>query len=66
MRNTKPSLHKVLELLGPSSFKGIEYEKDLDEYTLFTFEQLESQVQASEEELRRAIENNLIVTMDGK
>lgn len=54
------------ELLGPSSFKGLEYERDLDEDTLYTFEDLEGKIQASPEELKRAIDNNLIVTMDGE
>ncbi|XP_003708453.1 sister chromatid cohesion protein DCC1 isoform X1 [Megachile rotundata] len=65
VKECKPKLEKLLDLLGPTSFKGMEYESSIPQELLYDWSRLQSEIQASEEELRQALNDYLIVNIDG-
>lgn len=65
MKETKPNLAHLSTLLTPSSFNGVEYESVIDQKTLYNWERLQSELQASDNELKQALEDFLIADIDG-
>ncbi|XP_011144860.1 sister chromatid cohesion protein DCC1 isoform X2 [Harpegnathos saltator] len=65
VKETKPNLANLSTLLAPSSFNGLEYESGIDQETLYTWERLQNELQASDYELRQALEDFLIADIDG-
>ncbi|XP_074109105.1 sister chromatid cohesion protein DCC1 isoform X2 [Cotesia typhae] len=61
----KPEISKLISLLEPSSFKGPEYEKYIEKDTLYDWDKLFSNIQASEKELKDAITHFCIPILDG-
>nr|XP_034174267.1 sister chromatid cohesion protein DCC1 isoform X1 [Osmia lignaria] len=61
----KPKVEKLLDLLEPTSFKGMEYESSIPQELLYDWHRLQSEIQASEEELKQALKDYLIVNIDG-
>lgn len=64
-RECSPKLSKIQVVLEPSSFKGLEYEKSIDKSTLYDWDRLRSQIQASDGEILAALPEYLVVCMDG-
>ncbi|CAL1677615.1 unnamed protein product [Lasius platythorax] len=64
-KETKPDLANLSTLLNSSSFNGLEYESMIDPKTLYNWERLQSELQASDYELRRALADFLIADIDG-
>lgn len=56
----------MLTILGPSAFKGMEYESTIDSKHFYTWDRLRSEVQASDGEIQAALPEFLIALMDGK
>ncbi|XP_066593819.1 sister chromatid cohesion protein DCC1 isoform X2 [Prorops nasuta] len=65
IRECKPQLPKLLTLLDPSSFKGQEYESSIDSAALFDWDKLRNEIQASEAELLQALDDYLIINING-
>ncbi|XP_076655799.1 sister chromatid cohesion protein DCC1 [Halictus rubicundus] len=65
VRECKPKLEKLLSILEPTSFHGKEYESKVPQELLYDWDRLRSEVQASEDELSRALNNYLIADIDG-
>ncbi|XP_029166052.1 sister chromatid cohesion protein DCC1 [Nylanderia fulva] len=65
VKETKPNLAKLSILLNSSSFNGLEYESIIDPKTLYSWERLQSELQASDYELRQALADFLIAEIDG-
>ncbi|XP_076296827.1 sister chromatid cohesion protein DCC1 [Lasioglossum baleicum] len=65
VKECKPKLEKLLSILEPTTFKGMEYESAVSQELLYDWEKLRSEVQASEDELNRALNDYLIVNIDG-
>ncbi|OXU23097.1 hypothetical protein TSAR_013014 [Trichomalopsis sarcophagae] len=65
VREISPKLSKLQTLLEPSSFKGMEYEKLIDKSTLYDWERIQDNVQASDGEILKALPELLIAQMDG-
>ncbi|XP_012286006.1 sister chromatid cohesion protein DCC1 [Orussus abietinus] len=65
VRECKPKLSRLRDLLEPSSFKGMEYEKNIEPETLYNWDRLQNEMQASEEELKQALNEYFIVPMNG-
>lgn len=65
VRECSPKLSKIQVVLEPSSFKGLEYEKSIDKSTLYDWDRLRSQIQASDGEILAALPEFLVVFMDG-
>ncbi|XP_034939422.1 sister chromatid cohesion protein DCC1 isoform X2 [Chelonus insularis] len=61
----KPEVGKLLSLLESTSFKGPEYEKQMNKHNMYTWSELCCEIQASDEELRAAISEYMVVEMDG-
>ncbi|EZA51097.1 Sister chromatid cohesion protein DCC1 [Ooceraea biroi] len=65
VKETKPNLANLSTILGSSSFNGLEYESMIDPSTLYTWERLQGELQASDCELKRALTDFLIADIDG-
>ncbi|KAK2577012.1 hypothetical protein KPH14_011974 [Odynerus spinipes] len=61
----KPHVDKILAILEPSCYNGKEYESTVDLTTLYDWDKLQNEVQASEDELKQALSDHLVVTIDG-
>ncbi|CAH1987360.1 unnamed protein product [Acanthoscelides obtectus] len=62
----KPHLKKLRQLLNGSVYKGREYEFEVDPSKCYTFEELDKKVQASTKELKEALDEMDVVTLNGK
>ncbi|XP_014476586.1 PREDICTED: sister chromatid cohesion protein DCC1 [Dinoponera quadriceps] len=65
VKETRPNLANLSTLLTPSSFNGLEYESVIDPETLYSWERLRSEIQASDYELKQALEDFLVADIDG-
>ncbi|XP_076629058.1 sister chromatid cohesion protein DCC1 isoform X1 [Colletes latitarsis] len=65
VRDCKPKLEKLLSVLEPTSFKGIEYESTIAQELLYDWHKLQNEIQASEDELYQALNEYLIVNING-
>lgn len=65
VKETKPNLANVSTLLIPSSFNGLEYESVINQETLYTWERLQNELQASDYELKQALGDFLIADING-
>lgn len=65
VKETKPNLANLSTLLAPSSFNGLEYESAIDSKTLYTWQKLQNELQASDYELKQALRNFLIADING-
>lgn len=65
MKETKPNLTNLFTLLNSSSFNGLEYESAIDSNTLYSWERLQNELQASDYELKQALADFLIADIDG-
>ncbi|XP_047347986.1 sister chromatid cohesion protein DCC1 [Vespa velutina] len=61
----KPRVDKILTVLEPSCYNGKEYESDIDSTILYDWDKLRNEIQASEDELKQALNDHLVVTIDG-
>lgn len=66
VRECMPKLSKLPTLLEASSFKGLEYESLIDPKSLYNWDRLRSEVQASDSELENALPEYLIACIDGE
>ncbi|KAG5896288.1 hypothetical protein JTB14_008845 [Gonioctena quinquepunctata] len=62
----KPHLQKLKHILSESIYKGPEFENEIDKNKLFSLEQLSSRIQASNKELREAMNPMSVIELDGK
>ncbi|XP_011647331.1 sister chromatid cohesion protein DCC1 [Pogonomyrmex barbatus] len=65
VKEIKPDLTNLSTLLSLSSYNGLEYESTIDTKTLYNWERLQNEFQASNYELQQALENFLITNIDG-
>lgn len=65
MKECTPKLEKLLTVLEPTSFKGKEYESMIAREHLYNWHRLQSEIQASENELNQALKDYSIVNIDG-
>lgn len=65
VKETKPDLASLSTLLNSSSFNGLEYESIIDQETLYSWERLQNELQASDYELKQALSDFLIANIDG-
>lgn len=65
VKECRPKLEKLLNILEPTSFKGIEYESSISHELLYDWHRLKNEIQASEAELIQALNNYLITNIDG-
>ncbi|XP_015112003.1 sister chromatid cohesion protein DCC1 [Diachasma alloeum] len=65
LRETRPKLGHLLSILSSSSFKGVEYERQIDKSSLYNWEKLRENVQMSDGELRSTLSENLVTEIDG-
>jgi len=65
VKETKPDLTRLSTLLESSSFNGLEYESTVDQKTLYSWERLQNELQASNYELKQALSDFLIADIDG-
>ncbi|XP_031829296.1 sister chromatid cohesion protein DCC1 [Nomia melanderi] len=65
VREGKPKLDRLISTLEPTSFKGIEYESTISKEHLYDWDKLRSEIQASEDELNKALNDYLITNIDG-
>jgi len=65
VKETKPDLICLSSLLKSSSFNGLEYESTIDRNVLYSWERLQNELQASDQELKQALSDFLIVEIDG-
>lgn len=65
MRECSPKLSKLQLILEKSSFKGLEYEKHVDKNSLYDWNRLIGEVQASDGEIQAALPDYLIACIDG-
>lgn len=65
VKECRPKLEKLLNILEPTSFKGIEYESSISHEHLYDWHRLKNEIQASEAELIQALNNYLITNIDG-
>lgn len=65
VKETKPDLASLFTLLNSSSFNGLEYESIIDQETLYSWERLQNELQASDYELKQALSDFLIADIDG-
>lgn len=61
----KPRVDKILTVLEPSCYKGKENESEINSRTLYDWDKLRNEIQASEDELKQALNDHLVVTIDG-
>ncbi|CAG9824485.1 unnamed protein product [Phaedon cochleariae] len=62
----KPHLKKLHEILNKSVYKGPEVEFEVDQNSLLTFEELSNKVQASNKELKDALESMTVLELNNK
>lgn len=62
----KPNLKKLDRLLEHSMYKGPELEFGVDKETLFTIEELQNNIQASNNELKEALDSMSVVQINNK
>ncbi|XP_063919586.1 sister chromatid cohesion protein DCC1 [Zophobas morio] len=62
----KPHIGKLMELLNKSLYKGPEHEYEVKEDDLYSFDDLNNKIQASEKELKDILNNLTIVTINNK
>lgn len=62
----KPNLKKLDRLLQDSLYKGPEFEFEIDKEKLFTLKELQEIIQASDEELKEALDSMNVITLDNK
>lgn len=65
MKETKPNLANLSTLLTPSSFNGLEYESTLSQETLYNWERLQNELQASDCEIKQALQDFLVADING-
>ncbi|EGI67693.1 PREDICTED: sister chromatid cohesion protein DCC1 isoform X1 [Acromyrmex echinatior] len=65
VKETKPDLIRLSSLLKSSSFNGLEYESTIDRNVLYSWERLQNELQASDQELKQALSDFLIAEIDG-
>ncbi|XP_043529668.1 sister chromatid cohesion protein DCC1 isoform X2 [Frieseomelitta varia] len=65
VKECRPKLEKLLNVLEPTSFKGIEYESSISHELLYDWHRLKNEIQASEAELIQALNDYLITNIDG-
>lgn len=65
VRECKPHVDKILTVLENSCYNGKEYESTIDPSMLYDWDRLQSEIQASEDELKKALSNYLIVDING-
>ena len=65
VKECTPKLEKLLTVLEPTSFKGKEYESMIAREHLYNWHRLQSEIQASEDELNQALKDYSIVNIDG-
>ncbi|XP_018314425.1 sister chromatid cohesion protein DCC1 isoform X2 [Mycetomoellerius zeteki] len=65
VKETKPDLIRLSSLLNSSSFNGLEYESTIDQNALYSWERLQNELQASDEELKQALSDFLIAEING-
>ncbi|CAH1365882.1 sister chromatid cohesion protein DCC1 isoform X1 [Tenebrio molitor] len=64
--SSKPHLKKLMDLLNKSVYKGPEREYEIKEENLFSYEDLNNTVQASEKELKEILRTLNVVTIKSK
>lgn len=62
----KPNLNKLDRLLEDSIYKGPEFEFEINKEKLFTVEELQKVIQASNKELEEALKSMNVITLDNK
>lgn len=62
----KPKLKKLKHLLNKSAYKGPEMEYTIKSEDLYTVEELQNVIQASNEELKQALKDLNMITINGK
>ncbi|XP_011309152.1 sister chromatid cohesion protein DCC1 [Fopius arisanus] len=65
LRESRLKVGDLLAILSPSSFKGVEYERQIDKSSLYTWKRLRESVQMSDGELKNAFSQNLVAEIDG-
>ncbi|KAL0119702.1 hypothetical protein PUN28_007859 [Cardiocondyla obscurior] len=65
VKETKPDLTGLSALLNSSTFNGLEYESEIDKKTLYTWERLQNELQASDYELKQALSDFLVADING-
>ena len=65
LKPTKPKLKRLREMLQSRLYNGPELEMEVDSKTL-TFDELCSRIQASEKELKDALDENHAFILNGK
>ncbi|KAJ8673205.1 hypothetical protein QAD02_004467 [Eretmocerus hayati] len=65
LKECSPRLSKLQIILEPSSFKGLEYEKSIDPDSLYDWERIQSEIQASDGEIKAALPDYLVVHYNG-
>ncbi|KAK1126333.1 hypothetical protein K0M31_004960 [Melipona bicolor] len=65
VKECRPKLEKLLSVLKPTSFKGIEHESSISHELLYDWHRLKNEIQASEAELIQALKDYLITNIDG-
>jgi len=65
VKEAKPNLANLSNILSSSSFNGLEYESTVDPSTLYSWEKLQNILQASDCELKQALADFLIADIDG-
>lgn len=61
----KPRVDKILTILQPSCYNGKEYESNIDSMTLYDWDKLKNEIQASEDEIKQALNDHLVVMING-
>lgn len=62
----KPNFKKLDQLLKDSVYKGPEFEFEINKDHLFTIEELQNNIQASDEELNEALKSMTVIKIDDK
>lgn len=65
VKETKPNLTNLYTFLNSSSFNGLEYESVINPKTLYSWERLQNELQASDYELKQALADFLIADING-
>jgi len=65
VKETKPNLTNLSTFLNSSSFNGLEYESMINPKTLYNWERLQNEIQASDHELKQALADFLIADING-
>ncbi|KAL7299430.1 hypothetical protein TKK_0007673 [Trichogramma kaykai] len=65
IRECSPKLGKLVRVLEPTAFKGLEYENTIEKSALLDWDKVKSIIQASDGEILRHIPDLLVVEMNG-